>query len=155
VVDSRTVLVNLDLTPRSPNQGAVAGESRSKAKGWVELRLGRDGFLRVNGRKVILYLGEDQRVARIWGYEVLGGLENRQVLHPNLRDALLECPHLVPSSWHGWVYFWGVVFSVGTQEYVSGLEITNSPAGREVSATEREYRNCSWNEKAPAAILED
>jgi hypothetical protein len=97
VVNATTIMVNLDVAPRLPFDGATV-ESHI-GSGWVKVQLRKDG-LYVDGRKVILYLSERQKSGgSLKGYELRDELTGKPVLNANLLDALYENTHLVPEDW--------------------------------------------------------
>ena len=98
-VDEHTIDVNLDALPTLPFDGAtVVWPKSSSKKGWVKVeRRGDD--LHVGGRKVILHLEDGQKTGYILGSDLRKALEGKDVLHPNILDALFDNFHLIPESW--------------------------------------------------------
>ena len=120
---SRTViLVDLNAPPELPFDGATIEPNTSSTcrigSGWVRVEKREDG-LYVDGRKVILYLSEQQKNGRMSGHELREELTGKPVLllHPNILDALLEHPDFIPEDWKNdesensrCIFFWAVIF---------------------------------------------
>lgn len=114
VIDENSILVNLNAPPRMPSSGPFTGIKSNTGGGWVKVEKRVDG-LYVDGRKVILWISKRKGIT---GYELQGELSGKPVLHPNILDALLEHPHLIPEEWKEkgeggytrYIFFWGVVF---------------------------------------------
>lgn len=109
------VNVNLDVPPKLPFDDAIV--EKNEGGGWVLVEKLKDG-LYIDGHKVILYLYERQKNGKtIKGYELREELTGKLVLHPNILDALIKNPHLIPEDWK-WdenkndpsIFFWAVIF---------------------------------------------
>jgi len=97
VVNTTTIMVNLDVAPRLPFDGAIV-ESHSGG-GWVKVQR-RKGGLYVDGRKVVLYWSGRQKGGEsLKGHELRDELTGKPVLNANLLDAVYENPHLIPEEW--------------------------------------------------------
>lgn len=115
VISKNTILVNLDALPKLPFDGAEI--ECQTGSGWVKVEKREDGLLYVDGCKVILYLSERQKNDQvIKGHELRNELSGKPVLHPNILDALLANPHLIPEDWkdengkNPCIFFWAVIF---------------------------------------------
>lgn len=114
-VDATTIQVNLDFLPNLPFDDAKRAWRRGK-KGRVTVEL-KDGELYVDGRKVALHLEpEQQGGGSLEGSNLRKRLVRKQVLHPNVMDAIVEAD-LVPNSWEldeqgrtRYIYFWAQGF---------------------------------------------
>jgi len=166
VVDENTILVNLNAPPKYPVK-KQQGVNVLGGMGWVTVEKRADG-LYVNGRRVILHVEPGQKHT----CEVLGGetllnafRHHKPVLHPNILDALIEHPHLLPDDTQ-WSYgdrgyplsvcFWAVTYTDSfNREYVRCLV-------SRFDEKERVYRRSSdqfglshpFGESEPAAMLE-
>ncbi|MDD5627312.1 MAG: hypothetical protein PHW01_04875 [Patescibacteria group bacterium] len=111
------ILVNLDAPPKLLSDDAKI--EKNNGSGWVKVEKreakgpdsGRDE-LYIDDRKVILYLSERQKHGRISGHELHKELSGKPVLHPNILDALLEHPNLIPEGWKNnnyYIFFWGTI----------------------------------------------
>ena len=115
VLSDTAILVNLDAPLVLPFDGAEI-EFRVGSS-WVKVEKRSDG-LYIDGHKVILYLSERQKNGKtIKGYELREELSGKLVLHPNILDALLEHPQLIPEDWKRdgsgniqFIFFWAVIF---------------------------------------------
>jgi len=115
IIDENTILVNLDAPIKLPFGGAEI--YFQTGSGWVRIEKRKDG-LYIDGHKVILYLSERQKNGRvIKGYELREELSGKLVLHPNILDALLEYPQIIPEDWKRdekdnirLIFFWAVIF---------------------------------------------
>jgi len=115
VLSDTAILVNLDAPIKLPFDGAEI-ESQI-GSGWVRIEKRSDG-LYLDDHKIILYLSECQKNGKsIKGYELREELSGKLVLHPNILDALMENPHLIPEDWKRdgkgntrFIYFWAVIF---------------------------------------------
>jgi hypothetical protein len=95
-VSSTEIQVNLGMRPRfQPAYRSYIPSSQVSGLVSVE---NRDGDLYVDNRKIELIATQDQRCGSI-GRNVLSELEGRQLLHPNIIDALLQNTHLIPENW--------------------------------------------------------
>ncbi len=125
---SNAIYVNLDVPPKLPFADAEVKESVGSAtkRGWVRLEKRKTG-LYVNGRKIILHLGDGQKNGRaITGYNLKEALADKSVEHPNILDALIEHSHLISDDLreffnqdkvnHASVAFWAVVFRYKKRE---------------------------------------
>lgn len=111
VLSDTAIEVNLGAPPVLPF--SVAEIEFQVGSGWVKVEK-RNDELYVNGHRVILYLSEHQGIGNmVLGYEIRKDLLNKPVLHPNIMDALVENPHLIPENWKKglFVFFWGAVFN--------------------------------------------
>ncbi|MFA6409955.1 MAG: hypothetical protein WCW26_00050 [Candidatus Buchananbacteria bacterium] len=115
-VDENTIRVNLDAPPTLPFNGAMVKTNRKG--GWVTLQKRADGLYQ-DGHKFSLYRSEYQKNGQvIGGYDLGNEVVNLPVVHPNIEDALLKYPHLIPEKWKKdengntiYIYFWAVTFS--------------------------------------------
>jgi len=115
VLSDVVIMVNLDVAPRLPFDGAAV--EKNEGGGWVKVEKRKDG-LYIDGRKVVLYLSERQKNGQtIKGYELREEVSGKLVLHPNILDALLEHSHLIPEDWKKdengntrYILFWAVIF---------------------------------------------
>jgi hypothetical protein len=114
VIDEKSIRVNLDAPPKMPFDGPFTGIKSKTGSGWVMVEKREDG-LYVDGRKVILWISKRKGIT---GYELREEVLGKPVLHPNILDALLEYPQLIPEEWKEkskggytrYIFFWGVVF---------------------------------------------
>lgn len=115
VLSETVIMVNLDVAPKLPFNGAQIEEN--KGGDWVKIEKRKDG-LYVDGRKIILYLSERQKDGKvIRGHKLREEVSGKPVLHPNILDALLEHTHLIPEEWKKnadgkiiFIFFWAVIF---------------------------------------------
>ncbi len=115
VISKNVIMVNLDAPPKLPFEGAVV--EANTGGGWVKVE-NRRGELCVAGRKIILHLEDGQKDDKVMGgHKLRDALTGKAVEHPNVLDALLEHPHLIPESWKvdeqgrtRYVFFWAVVY---------------------------------------------
>lgn len=108
-VNDSLMYVNLDARPRSPSyrlnlQHVKVLDAPATKKGWVkvERRISANQFdddLYVDNRRVVLHLDKKQlyEVCKVSGSEVLAGIAGNVQVHPNILDALLIYPSLIPS----------------------------------------------------------
>ncbi|MFA4880136.1 MAG: hypothetical protein WC650_00730 [Candidatus Doudnabacteria bacterium] len=109
VLSETAILVNLNAPPKLLSDDAKI--EKNSGGGWVKVEK-RENKLYVDGRKVILYLSEQQKHGRMSGHELRKELSGKPVLHPNILDALLEHPDLIPEDWknnNGYIFFWGTI----------------------------------------------
>ena len=104
--------VNCDIDSYIPSGWSLKGEeAEHRRSGMVKLeRRGDD--LYANGRKIELFLAENQKDG-IKGHYLRGVLTAKPVLNANILDYLLkpENQHLIPESWKcKYVFFWGDVY---------------------------------------------
>lgn len=155
VLSETIILVNLDAPPKVPSRDVKIEENIGD--GWVKVEK-RGDELYIDGRKVILYLSE-QQVGRnvIRGSELHKELTGKPVLHPNVLDALLEHQNLIPEGWKKdnngnirYISFWAVIFcdSIGLL-YVRRLCFRGDEWGWDGCWLVRD-----WNGSSPAALLE-
>lgn len=115
VIDENTIRVNLNAPITFPFRSARV--KHWVDSGWLHIEK-RGGELYADGRKIILNLSAKQLGGRmVTGYEICGKPINKNVLHPNVLDALIECPTLIPESWKkdekgnkAFIFFWGIIF---------------------------------------------
>jgi len=115
VLSDTVIMVNLDVAPKLPFDGAEI--EKNEGCGWVKIEKREDG-LYVDDRKVVLYLSERQKGGQtIKGYELRDEFTGKLVLHPNILDALMEHFHLIPEDWKKdengntrYIFFWAVIF---------------------------------------------
>lgn len=115
VIRRNMIMVNLNAPPKLPFEGAVV-ESNT-GTGWVKVE-NRRGELYVDGRKIVLHLESVQENGQVVsGHKLRDALSGKLVLHPNVLDALLEHPHLIPESWKvdeqgrtRFIFFWAVIY---------------------------------------------
>lgn len=115
LVDEKTIRVNLDFPPRIPLERATV-ETNIQG-GWVEVQRREDG-LYVSGRKVLMFLSEPQKEGKkISGHDLWDELSSFSVIHPNVGEALLKYPHLIPEEFERdvdgntiYLGFWGATF---------------------------------------------
>ena len=98
-------VINLDSTPRRLN----------RRDNWRLIEHQKGGTFIWNTATVRLYLSESQRGDEgVSGHKLQEELKNKIVFNINLRDHLIEYPHLIPEEWKGkTIYFWGTI--LGTQ----------------------------------------
>ena len=119
-VDENTVRVNLDAPPELPHEGTVV--KTNQRGGWVEVqRRGRNLF--VDGRKVILYRHKGGKTIK--GYDLRDELKKRQVLHPNIAEALCRCSGLLDHIKPWWdennrIAFWAATFGTALKDSNAG-----------------------------------
>jgi len=108
-VNRSTIRVNLNVPPKLPFDGAEI--EVNNGDGWVTVQK-RSGELYVDGCRVKLYLSEDQKDGKIiQGDSLLQKIKDKRVLHPNILDALMDFPYLIPMKWKDYhIYFCGVIF---------------------------------------------
>ncbi|HWP61706.1 MAG TPA: hypothetical protein VN495_03815 [Candidatus Paceibacterota bacterium] len=117
----KALRVNLRSLPRAPFLGARALTPR--AYGSV-LVVNRRGQLYVDGGKVSLHFDTKQlRDKTISGTDLAVALVDKQTLHPNILDALLAHPHMIPEAFKTdaegrpiFLYFWGCVFESASHQ---------------------------------------
>lgn len=113
VVNDTTIMVNLDAPPKLPFDNAKI--EKNSGGGWVKVEK-REGELYVDDYRVVLHLSEQQKNSRMSGHELRKELSGKPVLHPNILDALLEYPDLIPEDWkkdedrYIYIFFWAVIF---------------------------------------------
>lgn len=110
VLSKTAIMVNLDAPPKLPF--ATASVEKNIGGGLVKVEKCEDG-LYVDGHKVILHLSKQQKSGRMSGHKLREELSGKPVLHPNILDALLEHPDLIPEDWKKGdicIYFWAVIF---------------------------------------------
>lgn len=98
-LDETRVRVNLNARPRNPldPEGPV---SRHVGGGWAEVLCCSDA-LYVDGVRVVLYVLPAQMYGRCGSVQyICEQIAHQQSLNANIRDALLEYPHLVPEYWN-------------------------------------------------------
>ena len=153
VINETTIMVNLDAPPRLPFNGSQI-ESQV-GSGWVKVEK-RDDVLYVDGHKIILYLSRKQkREEVIKGHALREALAKKFVLHPNIMDALIDHPHLIPEDWKKdekgntrHIFFWAVIFSDGRDHfYVRQLYFLWDQWNLEYN-----YLGNDWRADAPAAL---
>lgn len=119
VINKNSILVNLDAPPKMPFSGPFTGIKSNTGGGWVRVEKRVDGLLYVGGRKVILWVSEQVKSGKdVTGYDLQRELLGKPVLHPNILDALLAYPQLIPEEWKKkgkggytcYIFFWGVEF---------------------------------------------
>ena len=121
--DPNIIFVNLDAPPKLPYKDTEVRENTRG--GWVKLEKRMFG-LYVNGKKIILHLDLGQKDRReIGGYKLKEALTEKLVEHPNILDALLEYPHLIPDEFKPGenshikcIVFWAVVFHDQKDDYL-------------------------------------
>ena len=113
--NKNVIWVNLDAPPKLPFDGAEAVENPSG--GWVKVER-RKTELFVDGKKIILHLDEGQKDGKVMvGTKLAEALKGYSVEHPNILDALMEHPHLIPDEFKQdgqgrtiYIFFWAVKF---------------------------------------------
>lgn len=154
VLSKTAILVNLAAKPRPPFDSAKI--EKNSGGGLVKLEKREDG-LYVDGRKVILYLSKQQENGRMRGHKLREELSGKPVLHPNVMDALIEYPDLIPEDWKKdeskktrYIFFWAVIFRHSNGDfYVRCLCFS----GGEWSCFYR-WLGLGWGARSPAALLE-
>lgn len=114
-INGTTIEVNLDAPVELPYANFKV--ARARGTGWVSVQKLGDALF-VNGRRVILHIEEMQKTGgRVRGQVLFDALEDKDVLHPNILDALEENTSLVPNSWNHddqgrilYIYFLAVAF---------------------------------------------
>lgn len=115
VINATTIMVNLDAPPNLPFDGAKI--EFQIGSGWIRVEKRTDGLC-MDNRKVVLYLSERQKGGKvIRGHELREELSGKSVLHPNIMDALIEHPSLIPEDWKKdeegntrFIFFLAVIF---------------------------------------------
>ena len=97
VVNATTIRVNLNL-PITLRGSWMRPSNYNKRGGWVEVQRRKDD-LYINGRKLCLYQSESQKQGgNVWGDDLFQDLKDKEILHPNIIDGLLEYPLLIPDA---------------------------------------------------------
>ncbi len=113
---SRNIIwVNLGAPPKLPFDGAEVKENAGG--GWVRVERRKTGLF-VDGKKIILHLDEGQKDDKVMvGTKLAEALTGKSVEHPNVLDALMEHPHLIPDEFKQdgqgrtiYIFFWAVKF---------------------------------------------
>ena len=109
-VSATKIQVWLDAEPIPPTDGEYT-LSRDMRGGWVFVE-NRDGELFVEDERCTLHAPRGVDSVRCIGYELSLPMGKFQTLHPNIAEALLENPHLIPERWNrcGRIFFWSVHF---------------------------------------------
>jgi len=113
--NKNVIFVNLDAPPKLPFDGAEVKENAGG--GWVKVERRKTGLF-VDGKKIILHLGEGQKDGKVMvGTTLAEALTGKSVEHPNVLDALMEHPHLIPDEFKQdekgrtiYIFFWAVKF---------------------------------------------
>jgi len=117
-IDENTIEVNLDFPVKLPFEEAELRVWKKCSGLVIVKRIGEDLF--IDDRKIILHFEIEQNSGTIPGSTLLTRLVEKDVLHPNILDALLENTHLIPNSFKKdkdgniqIVFFWAVGFRDG------------------------------------------
>lgn len=132
--NANAVEVNLDAVPQSNYRFGRVKRIRGGRRGWVRLeRRGKHLYFGTDAgsEMVSLFAHRLQRGrSNVSGMELEALLKHWTMLHPNVLDALLERPHLIPKNWEHnrkrqiqYIVFWDVVFedTESGNEYVRTL----------------------------------
>ncbi|MDO8566909.1 MAG: hypothetical protein Q7R58_02015 [bacterium] len=116
LTDNKNLIwVNLDAPPKLPFDGAEVEENAGG--GWVQVERRKTGLF-VDGKRVILHFDEGQKGGKVMeGSKLAEALTGKSVEHPNVLDALIEHPHLIPNKYKQdgqgriiCIFFWAVKF---------------------------------------------
>ncbi|HEY4496900.1 MAG TPA: hypothetical protein VI432_02010 [Candidatus Paceibacterota bacterium] len=137
------------MSPSIPGLGWKIANHQGFGK--IEIRLGPDGELYIDGKKVVMHLSVNQQ-----GRNVIAGLKLFEELkgQPNLNaiimDFLIENPHFIPKSFEAfnYIFFWGTTFSVYKRLCIRCIVFKKNKWEKDFTWIQDNFGN-----KAPAAII--
>lgn len=96
LINDNVIEVNLDAPPKPPFMPTEAFDN--PGGGWVRVERRKDG-LYVDGNKTILHVDEAQRTSTGYmGMKLFSVLRKSTFEHPNIMDALMEYPQMIPDE---------------------------------------------------------
>ncbi len=147
------IWVNLDAPPKLPFDGAEVKENAGG--GWVKVERRKTGLF-VDGKKIILHLDEGQKDGKVMvGTKLAEALTGKSVEHPNVLDALMEHPHLIPDEFKQdgqgrtiYIFFWAVKFRDRDGSLYVRYLCWDGGAWR----SDCYWRGHDWGVQSPAAV---
>ena len=149
------IWVNLDAPLKLPFDGAEPKPDQNAPSGWVKVEL-KKGSLYVDGKKIVAHLDEGQKDGKVMqGHKLAEAPTGKSVEHPNILDALLELPHLVPDELKKdglgrtiYLYFWAVKF----RDRDGGLYVRYGCWDGGAYRSDFRWLDGHWGGQGPAAV---